>query len=151
MTVLVPPMTSTVLRPTSLPVPAVVGTCTIGGMLGVMRASPPLASSYCSRGGWWFTSNAIALAMSSDAPPPTPRTESAPAARYASTPFNASASVGLAAKSVKTGALIPACSRSGVTKRNKPACKMPLSVTSSGRVAPTRFSSLGSSLIAPLP
>ena len=80
-TTLVPSITSTVLRPTSLPVPAVVGTWRIGGTGWVIRASPPLASSYCASGGGWLTSSATALAMSSEAPPPTPSTLSALAAR----------------------------------------------------------------------
>ncbi len=66
-------------------------------------------------------------------------------------PRSASASVGFPEKSVKSGALIPACSSSGATKRRRPDCKIPLSVTRSGRVAPARFSSAGSSLMAPLP
>ena len=150
-TVLVPSITSTVLRPTSLPVPAVVGTWRMGGTAAVILASPPLASSYCSSGGGWFTSSAIAFAMSSDAPPPTPSTLSALAARYASMPRRASRSVGFASNSLNTCAFTPAWSSSGVTKRNSPACRIPLSVTSSGRDAPTRFSSPGSSWIAPLP
>src|SRR3954471_6519318 len=63
----------------------------------------------------------------------------------------ASASVGLGSKSLKTCALMPACSSSGVMKRKRPALRMPLSVTRSGRDAPARFSSLGSSLIDPFP
>ena len=150
-TVLVPSITSTVLRPTSLPVPAVVGTWTMGGTRAVIFASPPLASSYCASGGSWLTSRATALAMSRDAPPPTPRTLSAPAARYASIPRSASRSVGFASNSVNNSVLMPIRSSKGVTKRSSPACRMPLSVTSSGREAPARFSSLGSSWIAPLP
>src|ERR1043165_8241224 len=66
-------------------------------------------------------------------------------------PLSASASVGFAEKSVKSGALIPACSSCGTTKRRRPACRIPLSVTSSGFDAPARFSSAGRSLIAPFP
>src|SRR5690349_12554921 len=93
----------------------------------------------------------MALAMSREAPPPTPSTLSAFAARYASPPRMASASVGFCSKSLKTCALMPACSSSGVTKRKRPAFRMPLSVTRSGREAPARFSSLGSSRIDPFP
>ena len=44
-TTLVPSIISTVERPTSLPVPAVVGTARNGGCRSVMYWSPPFASS----------------------------------------------------------------------------------------------------------
>src|SRR6266404_49456 len=89
--------------------------------------------------------------MSSDAPPPTETRASAPPARYASMPFKASASVGLGSNSLNTVNGTPACSSRGVTNRSRPACRIPLSATSSSLRAPTRFSSAGSSRMAPRP
>src|SRR5689334_20931022 len=63
----------------------------------------------------------------------------------------ASASVGFGSNSLKTCALMPACSRSGVMACRRPALTIPLSATRSGRDAPARFSSLGSSRIDPFP
>src|SRR5713101_8165276 len=89
--------------------------------------------------------------MSSEAPPPTDRIASAPEARYASMPFSASLSVGLGSSSLKTANGTPACSSSGVTNLKRPAWRIPLSVTSSSLPAPARFSSAGSSRMAPRP
>src|SRR5262245_7091953 len=89
--------------------------------------------------------------MSREAPPPTERIASAPAERYAAIPFSASESVGLGAKSLKTVNGIPDCSSCGDTNRSSPAFKIPWPVTSNSWRAPARFSSPGSSRIAPRP
>ncbi len=69
----------TALRPTSLPVPAVVGMATRCGT-GPMGRAPGISSSYSNRSPGWVAMRAIALATSSAAPPPTPTIESAPCA-----------------------------------------------------------------------
>ena len=72
-------MVTTPLRPTSLPVPAVVGMAIIGGTSFTILASPPIASSYCARGIGCVTARRTSLATSSGLPPPTPITKFASA------------------------------------------------------------------------
>src|SRR5690349_3425031 len=62
---------ATALRPTSLPVPAVVGSAIIGGSGFVIFALPPLLSSYCASGGGCVAHRRTSLPMSSALPPPS--------------------------------------------------------------------------------
>jgi len=74
---LVSEIVTTPLRPTSLPVPAVVGMAIIGGIGWVIFASPPIASSYSASGRLWLTRSRTSFATSRGAPPPSPTTTSA--------------------------------------------------------------------------
>ena len=65
-------------RPTSLPVPAVVGTAISGAIGLVILASPPIASSYWLSGGEWVAATLTILATSKLLPPPTATKRSAP-------------------------------------------------------------------------
>ena len=62
------------LRPTSLPVPAVVGMVMKWGTSPVTCTSPPMRSSYTKRSSRWFTRSTMARATSIAAPPPMPMT-----------------------------------------------------------------------------
>ena len=66
-------------RPTSLPVPAVVGMAITGATAGVIFATPPWIKAYCSSGGAWVASRATPLPRSMDEPPPKATTPSHPA------------------------------------------------------------------------
>src|SRR5437764_13171175 len=66
-------------------------------------------------------------------------------------PRSASASVGLGSKLENTEWRMPAWSSNAVTGPSKPACRIPLSVTTRTFLAETRFSSCGNSRIAPRP
>ena len=61
-------------RPTSLPVPAVVGMAITGATRSVMRPSPPSIVAYCASGSGWVARIATALARSIGEPPPKPMT-----------------------------------------------------------------------------
>ena len=58
-------------RPTSLPVPAVVGIAINGAIRLVILGIPPSTSAYCSKGAGCVASSATALARSIGEPPPT--------------------------------------------------------------------------------
>ncbi len=58
-------------RPTSLPLPAVVGMAISGGMMPVIFDPPPELTAYVSIGGLWFTSTATHFARSIGEPPPS--------------------------------------------------------------------------------
>ena len=58
-------------RPTSLPVPDVVGIATSGATFGVIRATPPSTIAYCDSGSGWVASSPTALARSIADPPPS--------------------------------------------------------------------------------
>ena len=73
--------TMTPARPTSLPVPAVVGIAITGATLAVIRATPPSIAAYWTSGSGCVASSATALARSSDDPPPMAMMPSASAAR----------------------------------------------------------------------
>ena len=68
-------------RPTSLPVPAVVGIAISGATADVMRGPPPSTAAYCTSGPACVASSATALPRSSDDPPPIAMIPSAFAAR----------------------------------------------------------------------
>ena len=83
-------------RPTSLPVPLVVGTATQGTMpAGSTRSHQSSRSSKSKRGRVWPTMSATHLAASMAEPPPKAMTPSQPWALKAATPPETFASVGL--------------------------------------------------------
>ena len=68
---------TTALRPTSLPVPAVVGSAIIGGIACTTSLLPPIRSSYCASGGSCVTSSRMIFPASMAEPPPRATIESA--------------------------------------------------------------------------
>ena len=71
---------SSAARPTSAPVPAVVGMATTGATVGLMRGTPPWIAAYCSNGSGWVAISATPLARSIGEPPPSATIPSDPAA-----------------------------------------------------------------------
>ena len=63
-------ITMTAARPTSDPVPAVVGTAIIGATAGVIRSAPPTVAAYCSSEPACVAIKAAAFARSRGEPPP---------------------------------------------------------------------------------
>ena len=68
-------------RPTSLPVPAVVGTATSGATAAVIFGMPPRIAAYRSSGPSWVAISATPLARSMEEPPPTATSPSQSASR----------------------------------------------------------------------
>ena len=66
------------LRPTSLPVPAVVGMAIMLGIGPLILAPPPLASPYWASGSGWLVARRTSLATSIGAPPPSATIRFAP-------------------------------------------------------------------------
>ena len=90
-------------RPTSEPVPAVVGTATIGAMpAGSARVHQSPMSSKSHIGRVWPRMKATTLPASSAEPPPKATTPSCPPARIAASPAATLASVGFGCTSEKT-------------------------------------------------
>jgi hypothetical protein len=116
-------------RPTSLPVPAVVGTAYRGGTGCTMCASPPLASSKRSSGPSCVARTAMALATSMGLPPPSATIPSNLPRRNVSAPATTSASTGLGWTRSKGSAEIPARSSARWTAAASPAFTTPGSVT----------------------
>src|SRR5688572_93982 len=67
----------TLLRPTSLPVPEVVGSATKYGSTAVIGRTCGWSQTYSITSPGWVASRPTTLATSSTAPPPTPTTQSA--------------------------------------------------------------------------
>ena len=134
-------------RPTSLPVPAVVGTA-INGTTGPMRPAPPSISAYSASCPAWVARRATALARSMAEPPPSATSPSQAPCRKASKAASTAASVGLPGVSVNS-----ACSAGSMrrTRSSSGSRAMPGSVTSSGLRMPSSASSCGSSSTAPAP
>src|SRR4051812_22603316 len=134
----------TELRPTSLPVPAVVG-------MAMNGARPSIGASHGSvrQSG---TSDATAartiLATSSALPPPKPITPSQAAPRKASAAPTTSASMGFGWTSEKTATFSPSTRRNA---RKASVFRSPGSVTTSGLSQRTRASSTGSESRLPSP
>ena len=141
----------TAARPTSEPVPAVVGTATTGGRPAVWarrQLSPRSSKSQIGRS--WAAMKAIALAASSALPPPSAITPSWPPLRSASTPAATSAPVGLGRTSANSATGRPA--RAIASTRSPIACPArPGSVIRSGRAMPSAAQASGSSAIRPAP
>jgi hypothetical protein len=144
MTVLLPveATVSTAARPTSLPVPAVVGIAITGGSCLGMKRSPPRASSNSSKDlSGTLARTMMSLATSIAAPPPRATMPSAPAARYARAPCSTSASVGLLDRSAKMRLSMACAWREASTAFASPASTTPRSVTSRTRPLTKFFAS----------
>jgi hypothetical protein len=142
---------ATALRPTSLPVPAVVGSAIIGGRGPSTFALPPRASSYSERGPSCVAHSRTSLPTSSALPPPSAITTSAFSSTNALVAAAASSSVGLPATRSNTATLRPPFSSAACTVATKPALATPGSVTISARLAPSFLASGPHALVAPSP
>mmetsp|Transcript_13488 Transcript_13488/g.40156 ORF Transcript_13488/g.40156 Transcript_13488/m.40156 type:complete len:214 (+) Transcript_13488:491-1132(+) len=146
--VLVASSVTTAARPTSDPVPAVVGTATHGAMpASSTRACQSSRSSKSMRGRAWPTMRATHLAASIALPPPKAMTPSQPCALKASTPPVTLASVGLPRTSEYTGQSSAAAASATIV----PALRMPGSVTSRGLEMPSSAHAAPSSATRPAP
>ena len=124
----------TALRPTSLPVPAVVGTATQYGSGRSTGRASGRPSSYSNRWPGWTAISATALATSRAAPPPMPTIASARCARNASTPALTCEATGLPA-TPENGAASSGESDASTSAKTGSAAR-PRSVTTSGRLRP---------------
>jgi hypothetical protein len=134
--------------PTSEPVPAVVGTATMGAMASAFarfHQSPTSSKSHIGR--VWPAMKATHLPTSSALPPPNATTPSWPPALKASTPASTLASIGLALTSLKKPAPGNSARASLVIGRSA----RPVSVTNSGFLMPATSAARGSSLMRPGP
>ena len=139
-------------RPTSEPVPAVVGTATIGKMpLGSARVHQSPMSSKSHIGRVWPAMKAMTLPVSSPEPPPKAMTPSWPPARSTAIPASTLAATGLGFTSENTAASMPASLRMPSTRCVTGRFASPASVTNSGFLMPAALSASGSSAIRPAP
>ena len=93
---------SSAARPTSLPVPAVVGIAMTGATALEIFGMPPRIAAYCASGPGCVAKSAMPLARSIDEPPPTATMPSQPFFLKTSTPCASAASVGLGGVSANT-------------------------------------------------
>ena len=143
---------STEARPTSEPVPDVVGTATTGAMPATLtRVNQSSRSSKSQIGRVWPTISAMALAASSALPPPNAITPSWPPARNAATPAVTFASTGFGCTSENTSQPRPASRQSRTAFATIGSAASPASVTSSGRCMPSERQCSGSSTMRPAP
>ena len=139
-------------RPTSEPVPAVVGTATIGAMpAGSARVHQSPTSSKSHIGRVWPRMKAMTLPASSAEPPPKATTPSWPPSRIAASPAATLASVGFGWTSAKTAAGSPAAARAPSARQVISSLASPGSVTKSGRVIRAAAQASASSSIRPGP
>ncbi len=139
-------------RPTSEPVPAVVGTATMGAMASAsarVHQSPTSSKSHTGR--VWPAMKAISLPRSRPDPPPKATTPSWPPARNASTPAARLWSFGLDLTSENIARPSPASSSRSSAPCVIGASARPASVTSSGRPIPAAPQASGSSEMRPAP
>jgi len=128
----------------SLPVPAVVGTATSGGIRLVIGVPP---YSYSTIEPPWAASTPIDFAVSIELPPPRATRPSQPASTYAARARPTSSMSGFARTSSKRTAF----SRCASVASARPAATTPLSVTSRGRLTPSSATSSPTRAIAPAP
>ena len=139
-------------RPTSEPVPAVVGTATIGAMpAGSARVHQSPMSSKSHIGRVWPRMKATTLPASSAEPPPKATTPSWPPSRSARRPASTLVSVGFGCTSEKTSARRPAAARTPRARVVIGRSRRPGSVTKSGRVMPAAAQASASSSMRPAP
>src|SRR5215213_11341243 len=135
---------TTELRPTSLPVPAVVGIVThgakAGGLAGALNPRNATSGQLTRTRSTFPTSSAL--------PPPTATTESHRPARNASAARSTSSSIGFGVTPENTGHRPP---DSASIDLNAGVPSSPRSVTMSGLDAPSAASRLGTSLTVPGP
>ncbi len=132
-------------RPTSEPVPAVVGIAITGATAEVTLSKPPQINAVSSRARLCVAMIPIAFATSIGDPPPNAMIPSQASVRYISSPLNTEASVGFVSISENTA---------GSFKHNRstnPRSNNPPSVTTKGRFNPTRSITSGKSANDPAP
>ena len=139
-------------RPTSEPVPEVVGTATTGAIpSGSARVHQSSRSSKSQMGRLWPDISATAFAASRALPPPNAITPSWPPSRHARTPSATFASTGLARTSEKTSHARPASRHDCAASVTIGIAASPGSVTSNGRSIPSSRHVCASSRIRPGP
>ena len=139
-------------RPTSEPVPAVVGTATIGAMPdGSARVHQSPMSSKSHIGRVWPRMKATTLPQSSAEPPPKATTPSWPPSRSTARPAATLASVGFGWTSEKTAGSRPSARSAASALAVIGSGARPGSVTSSGRSMPAARQAAPSSAIRPAP
>ena len=139
-------------RPTSLPVPAVVGTATIGRMpAGSARFHQSPTSSKSHKGRVWPAMKATALPVSSPLPPPTATTPSWPPARNTASPASTFEPVGFGRSSENRPGLRPASRRRSSTRWITGSRASPGSVTTSGWRMPASAQARPSFATVPAP
>ena len=139
-------------RPTSEPVPAVVGTATIGAMpFGSARVHQSPTSSKSHIGRVCPAMKAMTLPTSSAEPPPKATTPSWPPARRTRTPASTLAATGFGRTSEKTAQGMPPASRAASASVTIGMAARRGSVTRSGRRMPAAFTASGSSAMRPAP
>ena len=142
----------TLARPTSEPVPAVVGTAITGAMVSALaRVHQSPISSKSQIGRVCPAMNAITLPRSSAEPPPKAMTPSKPPSRYIVTPASAFLSVGFASTSENNAAPRPASFISASVRWVISLSANPRSVTSSGLAIPADWQTSPISLMRPAP
>ncbi len=139
-------------RPTSDPVPAVVGTATTGAIpAGSARVHQSPTSSKSHIGRVWPFMKATTLPQSSAEPPPKATTPSWPPARITSIPAATLASVGFGWTSWNTAAASPARFSASSARSAIGSGATPGSVTNSGLAIPAASHAAPSSAIRPAP
>ena len=139
-------------RPTSEPVPAVVGTATIGAIASEFaRVHQSPISSKSHTGRVWPAWKAMSLPRSSAEPPPKAMTPSCLPFLKAAMPAVRLESTGLGFTSENTACGIFASARIFSVEATTGSLARPGSVTKSGRLMPAKASASGSSLMRPAP
>ena len=139
-------------RPTSEPVPAVVGTATIGRMpLGSARVHQSPMSSKSHIGRVCPAMKAMTLPASSAEPPPSAITPSCRPAFSAASPASTFAATGLGFTSENTAAAMPASRSTSSARFTGGRVASRGSVTSSGRDMPAAATAAPSSAMRPAP
>ena len=139
-------------RPTSEPVPAVVGTATIGAIaseLARVQLSP--ASSKSHKGKLWPAISATALPASNPLPPPRAITPSWPPCRKQVTPAATLLPVGLALMALNTAQSRPALAHADTACWTMGKSASPGSVTSNGAFIPSSLQAAATSGSRPAP
>ncbi len=140
----------TVARPTSEPVPAVVGMAKTGG-IGRSSAGAVSVISKSQSGRGVDTARATDFPQSSPLPPPMATTASAACVRYSCAPAVTSAAIGSGCTSLKTETAMPASSSPARMPLKKGKAETPGSVTISTRLSPKSRTRWGNSAIRPGP
>ena len=139
-------------RPTSDPVPAVVGTATIGAIpAGSARVHQSPTSSKSHIGSDWPRIKAMTFPQSIAEPPPKATTPSWPPSRSTASPAATLASVGFARTSEKTAAGRPAAARMPSARSVIGRRATPGSVTRRGRAIRAAAQASASSSTRPAP
>ncbi len=139
-------------RPTSEPVPAVVGTATIGRIaLASARVHQSPISSKSQIGRVCPAMKAMALPTSRPEPPPKAMTPSCPPALSIATPASTLVAGGLGFTSEKNPASMPASASILRALVVTGRFARPVSVTNNGFVIPTAFNASGNSAMRPAP